>query len=126
MPELFVSVKTLEAALLGSEAPPPSVSYRVNVKISEEERNPGYLRVRFSFELEAEPPIAKLQISGTAQVTGKEEELLPLLSQNAKEGAPPLFMLIYQKVYPVMYLLANALKIPHPAPGLLKIGQGGA
>ena len=32
-------------------------------------------------------------------------------------------MKIYQRVYPTMYLLCGSLKIPYPAPGLLKLNQ---
>jgi hypothetical protein len=122
VPDVAVLIKSVEASLLGGEASQEAqVQYRVGVKLAEEERSPGTIKLKFSFELEAEPPVARLLVSGSAQLAGKEEELAPLLKAEGNQAAPPVFMLIYQKVYPVMYLLSGALKIPYPAPGLLKL-----
>jgi hypothetical protein len=59
-------------------------------------------------------------ITGTASVTGKEDEISDLLEAKERDGTPTLFMRIYQRVYPTLYLLCGALHVPYPGPGLLR------
>jgi hypothetical protein len=39
------------------------------------------------------------------------------------DGTSTLFMKIYQRIYPTMYLLCGSLRVPYPAPGLLRLNR---
>lgn len=95
----------------------------MNSSISESDRGPGFLNLKFAMDVETQPSAARLHVAGTATVSGKDEEIEGVLSAREKDGTPTLFMKIYQRVYPTMYLLCGSLKIPYPAPGLLRLNQ---
>lgn len=96
------------------------VMFAVNSSISESDRGPGFINLKFSIEMETQPSAARVFISGTASVTGKEEEIDELLAAKERDGTPTLFMRIYQRAYPTMYLLCGSLHVPYPGPGLLR------
>ena len=110
--------KTLDEA---NESTP--ITFNVNASISESDRGPGFLNLKYSMDIETQPAAARLHVSGTASLTGKDAEIEETLSAREKDGTPALFMKIYQRVYPTMYLLCGSLKIPYPAPGLLRLNQ---
>jgi hypothetical protein len=74
-------------------------------------------------DIETQPAAARVFVSGTATISGKDEEIDSTLGASEKDGTPTLFMRIYQQVYPTMYLLCGSMKVPYPAPGLLKLNQ---
>ena len=127
MPEMVavdVLVKGIEANKTADEANESTpITFNVNASISESDRGPGFLNLKFSMDIETQPAAAKLRVSGTASLTGKDEEMEEMLGAREKDGTPALFMKIYQRVNPTMYLLCGSLKIPYPAPGLLRLSQ---
>lgn len=124
MPEVEVQIRSLEASRTSEDAVENlDVTFNVNSSISESDRSDGLLRLKYSIDLDTSPAAAKLRVGGTATVTGREEELEKLLGAKEQDGTPTLFMKIYQKVYPTMYLLCGSLKIPYPAPGLLRLNM---
>jgi len=46
-----------------------------------------------------------------------------LVAGREPDGTSSLFMKIYQRVYPTMYLLCGSLRVPYPAPGLLRLNR---
>ncbi len=96
------------------------VTFNVDSSISESDRGPGFLALKFSMDMETQPAAARVFVSGTASVSGKEEEIDGLLESKELDGTPTLFMRIYQRVYPTMYLLCGSLHVPYPGPGLLR------
>jgi len=72
--------------------------------------------------MEPQPSIAKLSLIGFATLQGEAEEIEAHIA--AQEGKPPkIFLLIYQKIYPILYLLCCSLNIPSPGPKLLVSAQ---
>lgn len=119
--QIDIIVKSIEGERLSHESKEDSsVTYDVRATISETERNPELLAVRFEIALEAQPQIAKLSVTGSAIIKGETEEIQTLTIASDGSGIPPLFMKIYQKIYPTTYLLCGSLRIPYPAPGLLR------
>ncbi|MDG6898514.1 MAG: hypothetical protein JRN24_02120, partial [Nitrososphaerota archaeon] len=117
-----VEIRALEAARATEEpAEDLDVVFNVNASISETDRGDGFVVLKYSVDLETNPAAARLRVSGTARVSGRDEEVEKLAAGKEKDGTPTLFMKIYQKVYPTMYLLCGCLKIPYPAPGLLRL-----
>jgi hypothetical protein len=96
------------------------VSFNVGSSITESDRGPGFVNLKFSIDLETQPSAARIFVSGTASVSGKDEEIDEILGAKERDGTPTLFMRIYQRVYPTMYLLCGSLHIPYPGPGLLR------
>lgn len=121
MADVEVSVRTVEGSKLAEDVTSDStVSFNVAANLTESERNPDKLTLKFSIELTTDPDVAKMTIGGTAVITGEEKEVDSLLTPSPGETVPPVFMKIYQKVYALLYLLSGSLRIPYPTPGLLK------
>ena len=97
------------------------VTFSVTASIMEGGRAPGSVSLKFSVNVDTQPAGARLFVAGTATVTGKDEELEGILDEKDNDGVPTVFMAIYKRAYAIMYLLSETLKIPHPAPGLLKV-----
>ena len=124
MVQIDVLVKGIEANKTQDEAnESTAITFNVNASISESDRGPGALSLKYSMDIETSQAAARLHDSGTASLTGKDSEIEEMLAAKEKDGTPTLFMKIYQRVYPTMYLLCGALKIPYPAPGLLRLNQ---
>ncbi|MDG6960664.1 MAG: hypothetical protein JRN47_08315 [Nitrososphaerota archaeon] len=124
MVDIAVSVKGIEANKTSDEANESTpVTFNVNSSINEADRGPGFLNLKFSMDVETQPAAARVFVSGTAMLKGKDDEIDQLLAAKEADGSPALFMKIYQRVYPTMYLLCGTLKLPYPAPGLLKLNR---
>jgi hypothetical protein len=124
MVEVAVELRAIEAGRT-TEEPVENldVNFNVTANISESDRADGAVVLKYSIDLETSPAAAKLHVAGFAKATGKEDEIEKLVAGREKDGTPTLFMKIYQKVYPSMYLLCGSLKIPYPAPGLLRLNR---
>jgi len=121
MAEVDIVVKSVEGRRLTQESKEDSkATFDVHVSLVETERNPDSMSIKFTMEMETRPAIAKLSIAGSATIRGSDEDIQALTIAKDESGVPPLFMKVYQKIYATMYLLCGSLKIPYPAPGLLK------
>jgi hypothetical protein len=96
------------------------VEFNVNSSISESERGPGFVNLKYSIDLETEPAAARLFVSGNAVIKGSEDDIDQLLAARERDGTPIVFMKVYQRVYPTLYLMCASLNIPFPGPGLLR------
>jgi hypothetical protein len=116
-----VFIKSVEGNKLAEDVTSDSsVNFNVNANITESERSPDKLTLKFVIELTTEPEVARMTVSGSAVLTGDDKEMDFLLTPKEGESVPPVFMKIYQKVYAVLYLVSGSLRIPYPSPGLLK------
>jgi len=114
-------IKGVESSRTSEDATEDAeVAFNVNSSISESDSGPGFVTLKYSIDMETQPPAAKIFVSGTARIAGKDGEIEELLSSKEKDGTPTVFMRIYQRVYPTMYLLTGALHVPYPGPGLLR------
>jgi hypothetical protein len=96
------------------------VEFNVNSSISESDRGPGFINLKYSIDLQTDPSAAHLFVSGMAKVKGRDDDMDALLAATERDGTPKVFMKVYQKIYPTMFLLCGALDIPYPGPGLLR------
>jgi len=120
-PDFDVVIKGVESSRTSEDATEDAeVAFNVNSSISESDSGPGFVTLKYSIDMETQPPAAKIFVSGTARIAGKDGEIEELLSSKEKDGTPTVFMRIYQRVYPTMYLLTGALHVPYPGPGLLR------
>lgn len=95
------------------------VLYKVNVTMTETEKNPGWTGISFTLDLTSEPSVARLQVTGTAVVGGTREEVMPFLAASG-QSPPPILAKIYERVYGTIYVLCDALLVPHPLPTLMR------
>ena len=121
MARVEVSIKSIDGNKMAEDvSSDSSVNFNVTANIVESERNPDRLTLKFTIELNSDPDVAKMAISGTAIITGDDKEIDSMLTPKPGETVPPVFMKIYQKVYAILYLISGSLKVPYPSPGLLK------
>ena len=118
--DLHVRIEKIVADKLGTEdVGNKDVLYRLNVAMTETEKNPGWAGISFTLDMTSEPPVARLQVSGTAVIGGTREEVQPFLVSNNK--SPPLILAkVYERVYGTIYVLCDALHVPHPLPTLMR------
>jgi hypothetical protein len=122
MVEVEVLVKNVEANRLSDQVrDETAVTFDVNASLTETEHETGQFTLKFSITITAQPPVARMDVSGTAKITGEEAEIEAILVSPDQNSPPPVFMNIYQKVYAILYLLSGSLKIPYPSPGLMKV-----
>jgi hypothetical protein len=117
--DLRVRVERIMAEkLVTDDVGDKDVLYRVNVTMTETEKNPGWAGIAFTLDLTSEPSVARIQVSGTASIGGTREEVLPVLSSSTQ--SPPLVLAkVYERVYGTIYILCDALQVPHPLPTLM-------
>lgn len=122
MVEVEVLIKNIEANRLSEEVRDDSpVTFDVAASLAETDHQAGQFTLKYSIAITAQPPVARMDVSGSAKITGEEKEIETLLRSADQNAPPPVFMSIYQKVYAVLYLLSGSLKIPYPSPGLMKV-----
>lgn len=122
MVEVEVLVKNVEAVRLSEEArDETSVTFDVAASLAETDHQAGQFTLKFSIAITSQPPVARMDVAGTARITGEEKEIEDILRTPDQNTPPPVFMNIYQKVYAILYLLSGSLKIPYPSPGLMKV-----
>ncbi len=121
MARVEVSIKSIDGNKMAEDVTSDSsVNFNVTANIVESERNPDRLTLKFTIELNSDPDVAKMAISGTAVIIGDDKEIDSMLTPKPGETVPPVFMRIYQRVYAILYLISGSLKVPYPSPGLLK------
>ena len=99
-------------------------TYTVDVSLSERERDPMSLSLNFELALTGQPKISKLTVNGVATITGTKEEIQILLRPVDEKGPPLILITVYERVYGLLYLISQELKIPFPMPGLISSGGG--
>jgi hypothetical protein len=124
MVEIEVAIKSVEGMKLAENVSSETdVVFNAVASISQNERSPGFVTLKFNIDLESRPEIAKITVAGTAMIKGEDIAIDALLEVKGDDSVPPVFMKIYEKVYAIFYLLSGSLKIPYPTPGLLRSVQ---
>ena len=122
MVEVEVLVKNVDATRLSDQpADETSVTFDVAASLAETDHQAGQFTLKYSIAITSQPPVARMDVAGSARITGEEAEIEALLKNPDQNTPPPVFMSIYQKVYAILYLLSGSLKIPYPSPGLMKV-----
>ena len=122
MTEVEVLVKSVEATRLSEQArDDTAVTFDVAAALAESEHQAGVFVLKYTITITSQPPVARMEVSGTAKITGEEKEIEEVLKSPDQNSPPHIFMSIYQKVYAILYLLSGSLKIPYPSPGLMKV-----
>jgi len=88
--------------------------YNINVELEEESRNDEKTILKYSLDLTSNPKNAVINISGSTTLTGEPSEIEKFLKQE-DEKTPEVVSLIYQELFPLMYIISKNMKIPSPA-----------
>jgi len=119
--EVTVLIEDIDAGRLSDKGSENATSnYSLNVSLAEKERSTEYLALSFSIELTSQPPTARFKVSGTTTLKGTRDEIKEGITAPDENRPPPILVIIYERIYSTLYVLAAALKVPHPMPNLLK------
>jgi hypothetical protein len=122
--EVTVLIEDVDAARLSEKATDNAASnYSLNVSLAERDRSTDHLILSYSMELTSQPPTARFKLSGSATLKGSRDEIRGGITAPDMNKPPPVLVVIYERIYSTIYLLADALKVPHPMPNLLKKGS---
>ncbi len=125
MLEVTVLPETLDAIRLSEKATENAASnYSLNVSLSEKDRSSDALVLSFSLELTSQPPMARIKVSGSATLKGSRDEIREAITAPDAAKPPAILVMIYERVYSTIYLLAGGINVPHPMPNLLKKSSG--
>lgn len=102
-----------------------AANFDVKVKLEEMERKSQMIVVGFNVHVTAKPTILKLEVGGTATLTGKDEDIRKMLEADPETKMPRVLPRIYQHAFTSMYLLATVLDSPPPPHDLLSSDKEG-
>ena len=88
--------------------------YDINVDLEEESSNEGKTILKYSLDLTSNPKNSVINISGNTILSGEQEEIEDFLKQE-NEKTPEVVSLIYQELFPLMYIITKNMKIPAPS-----------
>lgn len=88
--------------------------YDINVELEEESSNDQKTVLKYSIDLTSNPKNAVINISGNTTLSGEQSEIEEFLKQE-DEKTPEVVSLIYQELFPLMYIISKNMKIPSPA-----------
>ena len=88
--------------------------YNINVELEEESSNDEKTVLKYSLDLTSNPKNAVINISGSTTLSGEPSEIEKFLKQE-DEKTPKVVSLIYQELFPLMYIISKNMKIPSPA-----------
>jgi methylase of polypeptide subunit release factors len=88
--------------------------YDISVDLEEELSTDQKTVLKYSLDLTSNPKNSVINISGNAILNGEQEEIEEMLKQD-NENTPQVVSLIYQELFPLMYIISKNMKIPSPA-----------
>ena len=88
--------------------------YDINVDLVEESSNEEKTVLKYSLDLTSNPKNSVINISGNTTLSGEQSEIEEFLKQE-NEKTPEVVSLIYQELFPLMYIISKNMKIPSPA-----------
>ena len=88
--------------------------YDINVELEEESSDDQKTVLKYSIDLTSNPKNAVINISGNTTLSGEQTEIEEFLKQE-DEKTPEVVSLIYQELFPLMYIISKNMKIPSPA-----------
>ena len=88
--------------------------YDINVDLEEDSSSDGKTVLKYSLDLTSNPKNSVINISGNTILIGEQEEIENFLKQE-NEKTPEVVSLIYQELFPLMYIITKNMKIPSPS-----------
>lgn len=88
--------------------------YDINVELEEESSTEQRTTLKYSLDLTSNPKNSVINISGNAILNGEQEEIEEMLKQD-ESNVPQIVSVIYQELFPLMYIISKNMKIPSPS-----------
>ena len=88
--------------------------YDINVELEEESSSDQKIVLKYSIDLTSNPKNSVINISGNTILSGEQSEIEEFLKQEDQK-TPQVVSLIYQELFPLMYIISKNMKIPAPA-----------
>ena len=88
--------------------------YDINVDLEEQSSDEEKTILKYSLDLTSNPKSSVINISGNTILTGEKSEIEEFLKQES-EKTPEVVSLIYQELFPLMYIISKNMKIPSPS-----------
>lgn len=117
MPNVSFQVESIRAERYSFE-PISQLGINVNVVLGKLEKTQLGYRLSFVVKLEYSPPIASIDVKGSANIAPSSEEERSALEAGVKSGqAPPAIATsIYGYIFPIIALLSREVGLPPPVP----------
>ena len=97
-----------------SDEPIEFKKYDINIDLQEESSNNQKTVLKYSIDLTSNPKNSVINISGNTILTGEQSEIEQFLKQE-EEKTPQVVSLIYQELFPLIYIISKNMKIPAPS-----------
>ena len=110
-------------AISKSEAEPPAfIKYDIDASLDEVKTTEELSTLKFSFIILSDPKSIRLVVDGLATIFGKESKREEVL-QNDENNIPKILNLIYQDLFPTLYMLTKSIAVHCPPYMLGTISQ---
>jgi hypothetical protein len=121
MLEVAVQVERVDGTRLSDKVTENAApNYNLNVSLSEKERTTESLTLNFQLELTTQSNLAKIVVGGSATLRGTRDEIQAGITAPDETKPPTVLVMIYERIYGLIYLISGSLKVPRPLPNLLK------
>ena len=97
-----------------SEEPIEFKKYDINVELEEESSNEQKTILKYTIDLTSNPKNSVINISGNTILSGEPSEIEQYLKQEDQK-TPHVVSLIYQELFPLIYIISKNMKIPAPS-----------
>jgi len=96
--------------------------YDIEVSIDEIESEEDHAKLKYRFVLLSNPTNVKISIDGLTTIYGNQQEMIKHLS-NDEKNIPRVVNVIYQEIFPFLYITSKTMHIPCPAYKLADIAK---
>jgi len=97
-----------------SDEPMEFKKYDINVELEEDSSNDEKTVLKYTIDLTSNPKNSVINIRGNTILTGEQSEIEEFLKQD-EHKTPQVVSLIYQELFPLMYIISKNMKIPSPS-----------
>lgn len=96
------------------------IKYDIDVALDEVENNESNIKLKYKIALMSNPTNTKLTVEGFALLLGNELEIAKQLEPD-QMNIPVIVNVIYQDIFPLIYVISKSLQIPCPSYKLSQI-----
>jgi len=98
------------------------IKYDIDVSLDETENTETGIKLKYKIVLLSNPTNTKLTIEGLASLFGNDLEISKQLEPDQK-NIPMIVNVIYQEIFPLIFVISKSLQIPCPAYKLSQISS---
>lgn len=113
-PQVEVSIESVFATKKGHDRSIAPGSFQVSAKIDEETRKDSGLEMSFLITLADPKSMVTYEFRGMCVVTGSQPSFDYLMEGRENSRLPRILDVIYQRIYPSVFMLAGMTSSPYP------------